>query len=130
MSPTGLTVTSSLSLARRGIPGYGPTIGSSGRSGGGLTGRVSRSVCREVAPWRRQAQPSVRAQARDEVDEAHDLVLLEWLGGHRHRAVQIGGRLRLEPSEQPQQVVVVLSGQPRDLLVAGEARTVARRAVM
>src|SRR5690242_6563409 len=60
--------------------------------------------------------PGLRAEARQEVDEAHDLVVLERLGGHRHGPVEIRGGLRLEAAQQPQEVGEVLTGQPRGLL--------------
>src|ERR1700730_2042025 len=74
--------------------------------------------------------PCLRAQARQEVNQTHDLIVLEGLGRHRHRPVEVRGGPRLEGPQEPQQVGEVLPGQARGLLLAGEPGPVARRAVM
>src|SRR5215831_10978200 len=71
-----------------------------------------------------------RAQAGQEVHEAHDVLVAQRLHGHGHGAVEIRRRLVLETAEQPEEVVVVLPGQSRYLLLSREIGTMAGSAVV
>src|SRR5215470_13276462 len=71
-----------------------------------------------------------RAQAGEEVHEAHDVLVEQRLDGHGHGAVEIRRRLALEAAEEPEEVIVVLAGQARNLLLPGEIGTMAGRAMM
>src|SRR5207248_7352015 len=53
--------------------------------------------------------PSSQPEARAVVSDVLDLVGGQRLRGHRHRAVEIGGRLRLEATQQLEQVLQVLT---------------------
>src|SRR5262245_14849629 len=65
-----------------------------------------------------------RSQARHVVHDALDVVVAERLRGDGHRAVEVGRRLGLERAEEAAQIVGVLAGQTRHLLLAGEIRAV------
>src|SRR5215831_1732113 len=71
-----------------------------------------------------------RAQAGQEVHEAHDVLVAQRLHGHGHGAVEIRRRLVLEAAKEPEEVIVVLSGQARNLLLSREIGTMAGGAVM
>src|SRR5262249_8596357 len=71
-----------------------------------------------------------RAQAGQEVHEAHDVLVAQGLRGHGHGAVEVRRRLGLEAAEEPEEVVVVLSGQSRHLLLSREVGAMAGGAVM
>ena len=62
--------------------------------------------------------------------EAVDLFGCQGLRGHRHRAVEVGRRLGLESTQKLQEILQILPGQPRDLLLSRQRRRVARRAVV
>src|SRR5262249_10532632 len=84
-----------------------------------------------TAPCRlRHPRPSLLPQARDEMRQAHDVVGAQRLGGDRHGAVEIRGRLRLEAAQQLEEVVEVLAGEARRLLLADEPGLVAGRAMV
>ena len=70
------------------------------------------------------------ADARDVVHEAHDLLVAEGLSGDRHGPVEARGRLGLEAAEQPEEVVVVLAGEARRLLLPDEPGPVTGGAVV
>src|SRR5262245_2436982 len=60
-------------------------------------------------------------QGRHVVREALDVRLAERLRRGGHGAVEIAGRLRLEPSQELHQIGHILTGQSRNLLVSDEA---------
>src|SRR2546427_12170310 len=78
----------------------------------------------------RRAGPLLAAQARHEVHEVEQVFFLKGLSGHRHHSVQVRGRLGLEAAEEPHEIVEVLAGQSRHLLLTDEAGLVARRAMV
>src|SRR5215510_14998385 len=71
-----------------------------------------------------------RAQAGQEVHEAHNVLVAQRLHGHGHGAVEIRRRLVLEAAEEPEEVVVILPGQSRYLLLSREIGTMAGSAVV
>src|SRR5256885_12005324 len=87
------------------------------------------ATSRRLRRRRRRAGPLLAAQARHEVHEVEQVFFLKGLRGHRHHAVQVRGRLGLEASEEPQEIVEVLAGQSRHLLLTDEPGPVAGRAV-
>jgi hypothetical protein len=64
------------------------------------------------------------------VHEVHDVLVLQRLRGDDHRAVEVGGRLGFEAAEQPEEVLVVLAGEPRDHLLSDEVGPMTRGAVV
>src|SRR5215470_12025183 len=71
-----------------------------------------------------------RAQAGQEVHEAHDVLVAQRLHGHGHGAVEIRRRLALEAAKEPEEILVILPGQPRHLLLSREIGTMAGGAVV
>src|SRR5215475_13935635 len=71
-----------------------------------------------------------RAQAGQKVHEAHDVLVAQRLHGHGHGAVEVRRRLVLEASEEPEEVIVILPGQSRYLLLSREIGTMAGSAVV
>src|SRR5262252_4076633 len=61
-----------------------------------------------------------RAQARQKVHEAHDVIVAQRLHGHGHGAVEVRRCLALEAAKKPEEVLVVLAGQSRHLLLSRE----------
>src|SRR5947207_9536075 len=95
------------------------------------TPRWGESGPYHTVPVPTRSVPSlVAAQACEELREDLDVVVPDPLRAHRHRPVEIRGRLFLEPADELAQVIDVLPGEPRDLLVAREIRAIARRAVI
>jgi len=69
-------------------------------------------------------------KAGDVVHEILDVRLAQRLGRHRHRAVEVCRRLRLEAPEKLQEVGEVLASKARHLLLAGQIGPVAGGAVV
>src|SRR5499425_2681277 len=94
----------------------------------GSPARARKDVWQE--PPAKLLRLGCRAQAGQEVHEAHDVLVAQRLRGHGHGAVEVRRRLGLEAAEEPEEVVVVLSGQSWHLLLSREVGTMARGAVM
>src|SRR5438034_1016050 len=69
-------------------------------------------------------------EAGDVMGEIFDVRLAQRLDCHRHRPVEVSRSLSLVGAEQPQEVLEVLAGEARHLLLAAEVRSVTRGAVV
>src|SRR6266436_1258204 len=64
------------------------------------------------------------------VGEQLDVLLRQRLRRHRHAAVEIGGRLRLEAAKLLEEVLLLLAGQSWNVLLAHQRRRVTGAAEM
>src|SRR5437660_11341622 len=71
----------------------------------------------------------LRAQARRVVDEDFDVLVAEALCSGGHVAVEVGAFLRLEFAQLREKILVLLSRQTRDVLLAAQRWPVALHAV-
>src|SRR5436190_15896280 len=87
-----------------------------------------RVYCRPLAAAP-QAVSLLGAETGDVVDEKVDVLVGERLRGCGHVAVELAPLPRLERAQLRAQIVVVLTREPRNLLLAEKPRSVALRAV-
>src|SRR5215475_10830227 len=110
-------------------PRYGRAASSRAMVGASGSPRSSLSWQRMMQAWLTSGS-SLRgrsAQARQVLHEVLDIVVAERLRRDRHRAIEIGRRLRLERAEEAEQILGILARQSRHLLLAREVWPVARR---